>query len=160
MHLPSKSFINLALVFCVWLGLGFKCSSVQPAEDAQAGREIQKYHSSQLSFCGGEKMWSSYLVKDGRKIPFQAYDPRQTYQQQTPTSEEKARGIVWKYEAWFEAARYRFFEDRQWSEWKTPPKGERMGRATFILEAGRWDMKISEQFIKAADCAEFARLTK
>src|SRR5438105_11759344 len=130
MSTKSKSLINLGLALSMWFFLAFKCSSMQPEEDRQARIEIGKYQESQLAFCVEKLRSAGYVMRQGTLIPFETDAPNFHYQEQKPTSEEKGRGVVWKYETWFEPTRYRVLVDSKWSAWQTPSQTEKMGRAT------------------------------
>lgn len=157
MNFHSDSIINLALALSVWVGFAFGCNSIQPREDEQAGNQIANYRSLQLGYCG-ERLRAGYLIKGGERIPFESDQPNFVYQQQKPTPEEKARGISWKYESWFAPSRYRVVEGGKWSAWKTPPPGEKMGLATFTLEAGKWVVRPASEEFTRADCADFKKI--
>src|SRR5216684_1530468 len=132
MSTKSKSLINLGLALSMWLFLAFKCSSIQPEEDRQAGIEIREYQSSQLAYCD-EKMSAGYFMKQATLTPFETDAPNFRSQQLEPTPEEKGRGVVWKYETWFQPTRYRVLAGSKWSAWQTPSQAEKMGRATVRL---------------------------
>jgi len=157
MNLYSNSLINLALALSLWLGFILSCSSIQPPDDKQAGDQIGNYQRSQLGYCG-ENLRAGYLIRGGERIPFESDEPNFAYQGQTPTPEEKARGVVWKYECWFAPKRYRILQGGRWSEWMTPSPGEKMGRATFTLEAGKWIVRPASDEFTRADCADFKKI--
>lgn len=158
MKVPHDSVYKLVLLFAGWVCFAGTCGSIQPKEDRERGEEASKYQATQLALCSNPHRFVGYWHKDGEMITFEADKVQFTSHYVDETKEEKARGVTWKSESWFEPTRYRVREGNKWSNWKTAAPNEKFGTFIIALESGRWVITPTSDKFTRGDCESFKKI--